>query len=289
MPLGGGAFDAGSGAYLGLAGYVLTAEHVVRGHTSGYVTFSDGVRRAAKVLATDRHGDMALLKIKPHPSLAGIRVAEAKPAIGSRLWFSGHGGFPTRGYLIGSGTVVEAERCTTINWREHRPRQGDSGGPVWNATGLVSVISGYSPGHTATGCGLGRLRVFLRNILPRPRKTPPVSPGGKRPPLEAIPGGIGQPNPTPPASTDIALLKQEIEALKILMAKMQSQAGVAGRAGRDGKDGRDGKNAKINRIELANEIQRHIKLPEIDYERIAGEIQKRISFPATYEVVRRRK
>jgi hypothetical protein len=276
MPLGGGAYDTGSGAYIGLGGYVLTAEHVVRGHRTGYVNFSDGAGRIAHVIAADRVGDVALLKIKPHPTIEGMKIADSKPAIGSLLYFAGHGGYPTRGYSTGWGTVVQAEQHTTIRWSNHRPRQGDSGGPVWNGTdGVVSVVSGYSPDHTATGCGQGRLRAFLRNILPGRRKAQQRPPVIAQPPLIEIPGTPrpDQPNPAPPASQDVELLRTEIERLKKMMDELVRKSGPAGDKGPRGDKGPVGGSGKSWSPTAS------------DFDRWSAEIQKRIRVPVSFDVI----
>jgi hypothetical protein len=71
-------------------------------------------------------------------------------------------------------------------------REGDSGGPVFNARGeLVAVVWG-TDGHTVEGTYCGRVRRFLAGLLGR---------GGRPAPLRPVPPGPSPPAATPPPST----------------------------------------------------------------------------------------
>lgn len=144
-------------------GLVLTNWHVVRESKSAVlVQFADGYQSAGTVVRWDEAWDLAALVIWK-PKATPVRLADAPPAIGEMLTIAGFGRGPYREetgpcteYLSpGSGYPNEFVELRA------RARQGDSGGPIFNARGeLAGVLFGESDGHTIGSCST-RVKTFL--------------------------------------------------------------------------------------------------------------------------------
>src|SRR5207248_3294224 len=81
----------GSGVVLTRSGEIITNNHVVAGAQAVQVTFSDGSRKAARVVGTDPDKDLALIRVGGAKNLTpatlgdsnGIAVGDGVVAIGS--------------------------------------------------------------------------------------------------------------------------------------------------------------------------------------------------------------
>jgi S1-C subfamily serine protease len=161
----------GSGSLVdvrGELGLVITNWHVVR-DAAGAITvlFPDGFRSAARILRMDRAWDLAALLIW-RPRAAPIPIANAAPRPGEPLTIAGYGPGHYR-------TVMG--RCTQyLAPSDHHPfeivelsaaaRQGDSGGPIFNASGELAGVLFGSGGGTTSGSYAGRVHQFLATIWP---------------------------------------------------------------------------------------------------------------------------
>lgn len=184
----------GSGALVAVTeryGLVLTNWHVVRDAAAPpTVVFPDGFQSAATIARIDRDWDLAALVIW-RPRADPIALAAVPPRPGEPLAIAGYGKGQYR---------VDTGRCTQYlsPGRQHpfelvelsaSARQGDSGGPIFNARGeLAGVLFGSAFGRT-TGSHSGRVRQFLAPLwndfhrLPeadtmiaaRPQPGPPVA------------------------------------------------------------------------------------------------------------------
>ena len=159
----------GSGALVAInesSGLVLTNWHVVRG-AAGPITvvFSDGFRSGAYLLRTDRDWDLAALAIR-RPRVRPITLSNQAPQQGEALTIAGYGS--------GSYRAVTGRLTQYVSPGGNRPfemieldapaRDGDSGGPIFNARGeLAGVLFGSAFGRT-TGSYCGRLRWFLNSV-----------------------------------------------------------------------------------------------------------------------------
>ena len=156
-------------------GLIITNWHVVR-DASGpiHVRFSDGFESAAQVLKADPDWDLAALAIW-RPNTSPVSIAHIAPVTGERLTIAG----------FGPGTYREATGRLTqyVAPGKHLPyemfeidveaRNGDSGGPIFNANGeLAGVLFGAGRGTTA-GSFCGRVREFLTSVVPLVEATPP--------------------------------------------------------------------------------------------------------------------
>ncbi|MHB0959652.1 MAG: S1 family peptidase [Pirellulaceae bacterium] len=145
-------------------GLVVTNWHVVRG-ASGTVNviFPDGFRSAARVLHVDRDWDLAALLIW-RPRVAPVPLAGDAPRPGDPLTIAGYGsgvyraapGQCTQYLAPGTDRPFEMVEVSTP------ARQGDSGGPIFNARGELAGVLFGSDGGSTSGSYAGRVRQFLQ-------------------------------------------------------------------------------------------------------------------------------
>lgn len=149
-------------------GLIITNYHVVS-DASGPATvlFADGFQSAAQVVKVDRDWDLAALAIwKPQAEPVAISSQAAQP--GEWLTIAGYGQGPYRAasgqctQYVAPGMRLPMETVEVAV----AARQGDSGGPIFNANGeLAGVLWGAGGGRTA-GSYSGRVRQFLASIIP---------------------------------------------------------------------------------------------------------------------------
>lgn len=145
---------AGSGVILTIDGYILTNNHVIEGADSLSIVTNDDQEFAAVVIATEPEADLALLKAEDAEGLtaailgdsATIRPGQDVFAIGNAL-----GQFPnsvTKGIISGVGRPIVAsglrgnlQSFEDLIQTDAAINQGNSGGPLVNATGQVIGIN----------------------------------------------------------------------------------------------------------------------------------------------------
>jgi S1-C subfamily serine protease len=154
----------------GTTGIVLTNWHVVRSHRHGIsVSWPDGSTSPAKVLASDELWDLAALVVQK-PAVEPVTITASAPRLGDTLTIAGYG--PAGKYLEQSGPVTDylsPVKNTTRQFVEIRAsaRQGDSGGPMFNADGeLAGVLFGQRDGRTVGPCST-RVSAFLATATAR--------------------------------------------------------------------------------------------------------------------------
>ena len=144
-------------------GLVLTNWHVIRDSRSAVlVQFPDGFQSAGTVVRWDEAWDLAAVVIW-RPTATPVTIAAAAPVPGEPLTIAGFGrgayreqtGACTDYLAPGSGYPKEfVELVATA-------RQGDSGGPIFNAQReLAGVLFGQNEGRTIGSCST-RVRAFL--------------------------------------------------------------------------------------------------------------------------------
>jgi putative serine protease PepD len=157
--------DSGSGIILSAGGLILTNQHVIDGASTITVSL-DGAGstvRSARVLASNRSLDLALLKISPaglqlHPlTLADsstVQVGEAVSAIGNPFaldWTL------TTGVVSAVGREIHAPNGSPIAGAiqtDAALNPGNSGGPLINASGeVIGVNSQIVSASAASGSG----------------------------------------------------------------------------------------------------------------------------------------
>jgi hypothetical protein len=147
-------------------GLVLTNWHVVRDSRSAVlVQFPDGFQSAGTVVRWDEAWDLAALVIW-RPRATPVEIASRPPALGEILTIAGFGRGP---YREESGPCLDYLSPSTGYPREFvelkaTARQGDSGGPIFNAEGkLAGVLFGQTDGRTIGSCST-RVQAFLAAV-----------------------------------------------------------------------------------------------------------------------------
>jgi S1-C subfamily serine protease len=144
---------------------VLTAWHVVRdGRTAITIRWPDGTSAPARATAWDSAWDLAVLSTAA-PAAAPMPLAPRPPAVGDRLTLAGYGPVPFR-YREASGEVTQFLGPTgrhPMHMVEIRAaaRQGDSGGPIFNARGEVVAVLWGSTGGLTAGSHVAEIRRML--------------------------------------------------------------------------------------------------------------------------------
>jgi hypothetical protein len=176
----------GSGVLVAVSrthGLVVTNWHVVR-DASGpiLVSFPDGFGCGAVVLATDHTWDLAALAIT-RPRAQPVMIATEPPRPGEVLTIAGYG---RDSYRAISGRCTEylspgGSNPNEIVELDVAARQGDSGGPIFNARGeLAGVLFGsndsFFAGQYTMGSYCGRVRRFLASAAGDFERLPGNSP-----------------------------------------------------------------------------------------------------------------
>ncbi len=149
-------------------GLIVTNWHVVRDATGPiHVVFSDGFRSAAQVLRVDRDWDLAALLIW-RPRASPVPLATKAPQPGELLTIAGYG---TGNYRSVTGRCTQYVAPSDRHPFEMvevaaRARQGDSGGPIFNASGELAGVLFGSGGGTTSGSYAGRVHQFLSTAWP---------------------------------------------------------------------------------------------------------------------------
>ncbi len=165
MSLGSGTLVAVQGRH----GLIVTNWHVVRDARGPInVVFPDGFRSGASVLATDADWDLAALAIW-RPNVEPVRVSHRPPQVDDVLTIAGYG---SGNYRSASGRCVQyiapgGNHPFEMLELSASARDGDSGGPIFNAQGeLAGVLFGAARGRTA-GSYCGRVQWFLNSVSER--------------------------------------------------------------------------------------------------------------------------
>ena len=146
-------------------GLVITNWHVVRGAKKPVeVIFPDGFRSAGTVMKLDNDWDLAAIGIW-RPQVAPVLLADTAPVQGDWLSIAGYGGGRYRAAVGRCTQYVAPGKNQPFEMVElsTEARQGDSGGPIFNAKGeLAGVLLGAKRGHTV-GSFCGRVGHFLND------------------------------------------------------------------------------------------------------------------------------
>ena len=167
-----GSICYGSGTLIehdGFGAVVLTCAHLFRG-TPGTirVTFPDGASCEATIVGRDITWDLAALAIASPPAARPVPIATGHPKSGDPLTSCGYGSdgryWCNQGRTLGYARTSLTTTYETLELSGYA-RDGDSGGPVFNASGeLVAVLWG-TDGRMVGGTYCGRVRKFLAGLL----------------------------------------------------------------------------------------------------------------------------
>jgi len=144
--------SGGSGVIVDADGYVLTNDHVTEGQSEAQVGFSDGRVVTAHVVARDRQGDLALLRVEASGLVSatfgeseGLRPGQRVLAMGNPFGLAGDTHVPaatlgivsaTQRFIGGSKVYGEAIQIDApVN-------PGNSGGPLFDLEGRLVGING---------------------------------------------------------------------------------------------------------------------------------------------------
>ena len=154
--------EKGSGAIVADAvgtRYVLTAAHIFR-DGRGQITAQslDGRIFSASLALASEECDVALLRVDAPTDVPALTISASWPRQGETVWRAGFGPNETLQELAGvvKGYVKTDRYATYETLKIDGPaRQGDSGGPVYNASGeIVGVVWGTDGSDAyATYCG----------------------------------------------------------------------------------------------------------------------------------------
>jgi hypothetical protein len=161
-----GGNSMGSGTYLG-DGLYTTAWHVMRDNPTAVATirWSDGRQFTAKLVAKDPVFDQAVLESVDKPR-GGVPLASANLAIGGRVYFAGYSSGTLQPWEAKVRAYASPGQGSPSDWISadgSRPSiGGDSGGPVFDATGCyVGCLWGGSAPSSTVANNFGRTQRFL--------------------------------------------------------------------------------------------------------------------------------
>jgi S1-C subfamily serine protease len=142
---------------------ILTAAHVVHGVDELEVTFVDGETISAKVISSDVHADLSLVKLdEKHPHFKPAILADSDTVnIGDPMFVIG-APFDvsytlTRGIISGRHKKGFEEKLYKAEFfqTDAALNPGNSGGPLFNMAGEVIGIASFIKSNSGSNIGLG--------------------------------------------------------------------------------------------------------------------------------------
>jgi putative serine protease PepD len=155
---------SGTGFVIDSDGHVVTNEHVVGTNQTVEVRFAEGGEEQARVVATDRSTDLAVLQVDlaGHDvdpvelgSSADVQVGDPVNAIGNPFGLERS---LTAGIVSAVDREIEAPNGFTINdaiQTDAPVNQGNSGGPLIDAAGNVIGVVSQIASETGGNVGIG--------------------------------------------------------------------------------------------------------------------------------------
>ena len=159
MPPNAGAEGAqGSGAIVSKEGHIVTNNHVIEGMDQIEVELSDGRRKQAVLIGTDRDSDIAVLKIDadeltpiPFGDSDGVEVGETVMAVGNPYGLEES---VTQGIISAKGRIA-SENSNVLFQIDAAINPGNSGGPLVNVRGELIGINEQIYTETGGWQGVG--------------------------------------------------------------------------------------------------------------------------------------
>ncbi|NIQ82768.1 MAG: PDZ domain-containing protein [Anaerolineae bacterium] len=154
----------GSGFIIDEEGHIVTNNHVVEGAEEVQVTLYDGTIVSARVLGTDLHSDLAVIKVDlPAELLHSVELGDSDDLhVGQRTIAIGNPfgleGTLTTGVISALGRTLPAESLFAIPdviQTDAAINPGNSGGPLLDAKGMVIGVNTAIRTTTGFGSGVG--------------------------------------------------------------------------------------------------------------------------------------
>jgi len=163
----------GSGVILDQAGFIVTNQHVIKDADEVLVVLADRREFEAKILLTDEHADLAVLKIDPHgeslPALPlgdsdGLEVGDLVLAIGNPF---GVGQTVTSGIVSGLARTIGANDFRSFIQTDAAINPGNSGGALVDLDGRLVGINAaiFSQSGGSIGIGFAIPASLARGVL----------------------------------------------------------------------------------------------------------------------------
>jgi serine protease Do len=147
----------GSGFFISADGYAVTNNHVVDKAQTVEITTDDGKTYGAKVVGTDEHTDIALIKVDGRSDFPFVKLADKAPRIGDLVLAVGNpfglGGTVTNGIVSARGRDIGAGPYDDFIQIDASVNKGNSGGPTFDMDGNVIGVNTaiFSPSGGSVG------------------------------------------------------------------------------------------------------------------------------------------
>ncbi|MGO8916927.1 MAG: Do family serine endopeptidase [Stellaceae bacterium] len=163
----------GSGVILDAAGFIVTNQHVINDAEEVLVVLADRREFAAKILLSDEHADLAVLRIDAHgerlPALQlgdsdALEVGDLVLAIGNPF---GVGQTVTSGIVSGLARTIGANDFRSFIQTDAAINPGNSGGALVDLDGRVVGINAaiFSQSGGSIGIGFAIPASLVRGVL----------------------------------------------------------------------------------------------------------------------------
>tara|TARA_B100000686_G_scaffold331541_1_gene395205 strand:- start:351 stop:1760 length:1410 start_codon:yes stop_codon:yes gene_type:complete len=161
----------GSGFVISEDGYIVTNNHVVQNASDIQVTFTNGLKLEAELIAFDSETDLALLKVDTTDKLPFLEFGDSDSAkVGSWVMAIGNphglGGSVTAGIVSARGRMLGGRYDDFIQ-TDAAINRGNSGGPLFNLEGEVIGVNSMilSPSGGSIGLGFAIPSNLAKNIV----------------------------------------------------------------------------------------------------------------------------
>ncbi len=167
----------GSGFVISEDGYIVTNNHVVQNASDIQVTFTNGLKLEAELIAFDNETDLALLKVETTDKLLSLEFGDSDTAkVGSWVMAIGNphglGGSVTAGIVSARGRMLGGRYDDFIQ-TDAAINRGNSGGPLFNLDGEVIGVNSMilSPSGGSIGLGFAIPSNLAKNIIDQLKDT----------------------------------------------------------------------------------------------------------------------
>ena len=173
----------GSGFFVTADGYAVTNHHVVDKAKTVEITTDDGKTYEAKVIGTDPHTDVALLKVDGRSDFPFVKLADKAPRIGDWVLAVGNpfglGGTVTAGIVSARGRDIGAGPYDDFIQIDAPVNKGNSGGPTFDVDGNVIGVNTaiFSPSGGSVGIAFAIPAPTVKSIVAQLKDKGTVSRG----------------------------------------------------------------------------------------------------------------